>query len=291
LFKSGVAKTDSPNMGELTLTPWRRYGHDRVYVTSGETKLGYLDRANGSLVLSDEALRADVVEALTGAGYLERPEPAPEPPAVPAPEPWAITLAGDTATYKAGAGARTIAREERAAAPVRTALARILNVHTDERAWRRGAEGEEEVARRLRRLPDDWLALHDLPIGDRGANVDHLVIGPGGVFTLNTKNLSGKVWVGGETFLVNGHRTDYVRKSRWESQRVARALSARLPNVHVHGVVVVMTPELVVRSQPRDVSVVGRLRIEKWLRHRPPALAPADVAAIQRVARDPRTWR
>jgi hypothetical protein len=185
-----------------------------------------------------------------------------------------------------------MAREERAAAPVRTALARLLNVHTDERAWRRGAEGEEEVARRLKGLPDPWLALHDLPIGTRNANVDHLVIGPGGVFTMNTKNLSGPVRVDGDTVRVNGVRQHYVRNARYEAARVARLLShhAQMP-VAVHGVVVVITPELTVRQQPGDVTVVARRGVRKWLERRPQTLTHEQVRLVERAARDPRTWR
>ena len=46
-----------------------------------------------------------------------------------------------------------------------------------------------------------------------------MIIGPGGVFTLNTKNHSrGKVWVAQNSFLVNGQKTDYLRNSRYEAK-------------------------------------------------------------------------
>ncbi len=270
-------------MGELALTPWRRYGHDRVYVAEGDTRLGFLDRVSGSLTVDDPCRETEVRNALVAAGYL--------PPKRPEPEPWAITLPGDTATYRPGAGARRMAAEERAAAPVRTVLARVLGVHTDERAWRRGAEGEEEVARHLARLPDSWVVLHDLPIGDRGANVDHVAIGPGGVVTMNTKNLSSNVWVGGDTFLCNGHREPYVRKARSEATRVARLLSAKAGEpVHVRGAIVVLAPEVVVKTQPRDVAVVTRRAVRRWLTDLPVTLGPDQVAKLERLARDPRTW-
>ncbi len=38
------------------------------------------------------------------------------------------------------------------AAPVRTMVARVLGVHTDERAWRIGADGEQKVAGQLAKL-------------------------------------------------------------------------------------------------------------------------------------------
>jgi hypothetical protein len=61
------------------------------------------------------------------------------------------------------------------------------------------------VGARLDRLPDGWCVLNAIPVGDRGADIDHLVIGPGGVFTLNTKHHpKGKVWVAENALLVNG---------------------------------------------------------------------------------------
>jgi hypothetical protein len=50
---------------------------------------------------------------------------------------------------------------------VRTMLARVLGVRTDERAWRLGARGEQTVAKQLAKLEPLWRVLHDVPVGDR----------------------------------------------------------------------------------------------------------------------------
>ena len=64
------------------------------------------------------------------------------------------------------------------------ALASRLRARTARR-WQHGAAGERLVARRLRRLPRTWTVLHDI---DRGrGNIDHIAIGPHGVFTIETK--------------------------------------------------------------------------------------------------------
>lgn len=136
----------------------------------------------------------------------------------------------DLATRAPGTAARDQAQRLMEAAPVRNRLARVLRVHTDERAWRLGAVGEEKVAAQIarasRREPG-WRALHSIPVGERGADIDHLVIGPGGVFTINAKHHPGaRVWVGGEAFFVNGQRHPYVRNSRHEAQRASVLLSA-----------------------------------------------------------------
>jgi Nuclease-related domain len=58
--------------------------------------------------------------------------------------------------------------------------------------WDRGADGEEHVGRLLASLEDDgWLTLHDVDTG-RG-NIDSVVIGPGGLFTVEVKSHSGRI--------------------------------------------------------------------------------------------------
>jgi hypothetical protein len=59
--------------------------------------------------------------------------------------------------------------------------------------WRRGAEGERRTEKTLRRLErKGWTVEHDIQ-REGGANVDHVVRGPGGVFLLETKNLTGTI--------------------------------------------------------------------------------------------------
>jgi hypothetical protein len=59
----------------------------------------------------------------------------------------------------------------------------------------RGASAEEHVGELLQGLPEDrWHVIHDASLG-RG-NVDHILIGPAGVFTVETKSHPGPVRVG-----------------------------------------------------------------------------------------------
>lgn len=66
-----------------------------------------------------------------------------------------------------------------------------------------GAQGEEQVARQLSRLPDDYTVIHNYnlefsrPLYDRrnddriySVQVDHLVIGPTGLYVIETKHWS-----------------------------------------------------------------------------------------------------
>ena len=89
-------------------------------------------------------------------------------------------------------------------------------------AFRRGADGEYVVGLALARLPDDFHVINDLttPFG----NLDHVVIGPTGVYILDTKSWRGVVTADGRGELIlNGQPLDKPHIRRF----VARTMSIR----------------------------------------------------------------
>ncbi|MBF4163528.1 NERD domain-containing protein [Nocardioides sp. CBS4Y-1] len=180
---------------------------------------------------------------------------------------------------------------------MRSTLARVVGVHTEERAWRIGADGEELVAARLEKVvrkDPRWRVLHAIPVGTRGSDIDHLVLGPGGVFTINTKHHPrAKVWVSGDTFMVDGHKQPYIRNSRHEAKRASALLEAAsgVP-VRVEGLVVtVNATDLVVKNQPKGVHVTWRRNLSSWLLALGDILDEPTVTALYDAARRSTTWR
>jgi hypothetical protein len=110
--------------------------------------------------------------------------------------------------------------------------------------WQRGAHGERHTARLLDRLTHDgFVIFHDLAVpGNTRANVDHLVIGPTGVFVIDSKQWTGSVLQGADGLVWHNHypldRT--LEKVRWEAQQVSRLLGSRaaallcIHGAHVH---------------------------------------------------------
>ncbi len=308
---------------------WRRFGHDRAYVKVGGDQVGYRDLRSGEIHCSESDL-TDLVERATtellarardkaAADYTPRharpvgtpapvdaaapPAGPPVPPIPPVPPvPTAPVAPGprpdaDLGRNAPGESARRQAIEHRDAAPVRTLLARVVGAKTDERAWRIGADGEEAVARRLAKLGPEWRVLHAIPVGDNGSDIDHLVIGPAGVFTVNAKHHpQAKVWVGGDTVKVNGTNLPYVRNSRHEARRAARLLSAAARfDVEVAGIIAIMGAHrgFTVKAQPADgaVAVVTRKEIGTHLRGLPVRLGEPSINRIHSVARHLATWQ
>lgn len=315
----------------VELTPWKRFGHDRVYVTVDDRKVGYRDLTTGKdhpEDPADGALLTAAIEANLAATGMSpaavdlTPPVAPtrpielvvpqEPaqivmpvieatPTLPVEESWR-----DLATNTPGQAAREQAMEEwrvrREEKPVRAVLGRLLNVHTDERAWRIGADGEEAVGAQLEKLvrkDPRWRVLHAVPVGDRGSDIDHLVIGPAGVFTINTKHHPGaKIWVGKDQLRVNGHVQPYIRNSRFEAQRVARLLSVACGfDVRADALIVLYAvEEITVKTEPGEkdgstIHVKYRRQAIRWLRRQPTVLSDERIDKIYEQARRSSTWK
>lgn len=212
-----------------------------------------------------------------------------------------VAAAGDLAANSPGQAARQRAdlewQKRRSEKPIRAVLGRFLDVHTDERAWRIGADGEEMVANQLLKVVQRdprWRLLHAVPVGHKGADIDHVAIGPGGVFTINVKHHPGaRVWVGGSTFIVNGQRVPYIRNSHYEAQRASRLLSKALgAPLPVMGIIVpVRCKAVTIKTPPVGVVVVPRFNVARWMLHLPWILTEQQIHTIFQVARRPATWQ
>lgn len=177
----------------------------------------------------------------------------------------------------------------------RSAIARFFGASplTDEtRSWYQGAVGEIAVGRMLSRLPADWSVFHALPIGTKDADIDHLVVGPGGVFTINTKHHSGKpIWVASHTFMVSGNRQPYLRNAVHEADRVGRMLQHRLTMLVQPMIVLVDARSITVREKPERVQVMDARHLVRWLGKCPVVLDAAELVDVVRFVEDPATWR
>lgn len=184
-----------------------------------------------------------------------------------------------------------------AAARPRTRLERLVGrdpVEPDARAWYTGATGERSVAARLATLPAGWVVLHSLPVGRNGADIDHLIVGPGGVFTVNTKHyVDASVWVAGRTVLVSGTSRPMVQKAEAEARRVDRIVATVLadPPAVRPVIAVVGAKRVTVRRAPKLVTVLRAEQLRRFLRSQPERLSSAEIGLLTAKLEDPATWQ
>lgn len=180
--------------------------------------------------------------------------------------------------------------------PRRSTLQRIFGVSPlseETRSWYKGALGEIMVGRILAELGPDWLVLHAVPVGAGSSDIDHVLVGPAGVFTINTKNHSGQpVWVAGRTLMVAGKKTRHLYNAAHEAARASKLLGAAVGSaVDVTGVVVILEPKkLTIKSAQDQVSVVTERQLLRWLKRRSQVLDPGQVSRIAAAAVLARTW-
>lgn len=111
-------------------------------------------------------------------------------------------------------------------------------------AWRTGALGEEHVGAILVSLPEGYRVLHDVDTGK--GNLDHVVIGPTGVFAIETKAVAGRLWLakGGRLMNKGFDVEKWISQVQAEAFEVKECLRRIGLNVWVEALVVLTRTEL-----------------------------------------------
>jgi hypothetical protein len=162
-------------------------------------------------------------------------------------------------------------------------------------SWYTGAIGEIAVGKMLTALGPEWFVRHAVPIGAGTKDVDHLVIGPGGVFAINTKHHAGaSIWIGDHVIKVNRSNTGHLRGAIRDSGDVARRLAAKT------GFAVPATPVLAMFDPgsikdgrvdvARPVAVLDARQLVVWLLNRPRQFSETELSLIRFAAEEPETW-
>jgi hypothetical protein len=154
-------------------------------------------------------------------------------------------------------------------------------------AWRRGAAGERKTARLLAPLErHGWAVLHDLALPGSRANLDHLVIGPGGVFVIDSKQYRGRLQLDPSGRLWHGRYplASTLQAVSFEADQAALVLPdpgvAVVPIVAVHGAQIPWG-----KVVTDGVPVVPARRLPSMLRDLPVVLGPERIAGLADQAR------
>jgi Nuclease-related domain len=154
-------------------------------------------------------------------------------------------------------------------------------------AWRRGAAGERRTARLLDRLEQrGWVVLHDLAVPGSQANIDHLLIGPGGVVMIDSKQYRGRLQLDPDGLLWHGRYplSMTLHTARWEADQADEVLGVAdlqvAAIVAVHGATVPWG-----RVVANGVTVAPVSRVPDLLRALPPVLSAEQVAWLADRAR------
>jgi len=130
----------------------------------------------------------------------------------------------------------------------------------------RGASAEEHVGSLLDELPrEEWHVIHDASVGH--GNVDHILIGPAGVYTVETKSHPGPVPVG----RVHGAT---IRQAHAQRDSIERVTGMAVEPLLVYSRAWVDRP----LARRKGVRVLPARMLVGHVSKRAATLSPSDVA-------------
>lgn len=154
------------------------------------------------------------------------------------------------------------------------------------RHFNRGERGERHVADLLEELRSDgYRPIHDI-VGD-GFNVDHVVVGPGGIFAIETKYRSGKgeiTFRDPEGVLVGGRleEKDCLKQARGSAAAIRDLIHESCGRRPWVTPIVVFVGDWKIRNKWRDtnVRVFTPERLLDYIRDQQPQLTRSEIQLI-----------
>ncbi len=148
-------------------------------------------------------------------------------------------------------------------------------------SWGRGARAQKATAASLAALPDhEWVVLHGLPWPGRpAATIDHVAIGPTGVYVFASKNWSGPITTANGVLLRKGRGQQRATGSAREAAEAVGALLTSTRPEHVVPVICFTdgdVPDLTLDG----VCVCSIVTVAYLLSFRPAALTLTEVEAV-----------
>ena len=169
----------------------------------------------------------------------------------------------------AGDSARDVARRQREKA---------ARLERSAQMWERGADGEAATALALDALKaHGWTTFHDVRWpGRQRANIDHIAVGPGGVFVIDSKNWSGDLRVDGHVLYQGSHHREREVAAAADA---ALAVTQLLQGLPATPVLCFVRPESM-DGWVRDVMICSTANLAAMLVGRPPVLGPESIRRV-----------
>ncbi|TYB57868.1 NERD domain-containing protein [Nonomuraea sp. PA05] len=158
-------------------------------------------------------------------------------------------------------------------------------------AWRRTSVAERRTEAQLRRLErSGYRTLHARAIPGSEAQIDHLVVGPTGVYAVDSekwdRRLPVRVQMGKKLFHGPFDMKPRLTEAKWEATQASELISESF------GREVAVVPSLAIYGPPvpwkimniRGVDVYQGDRARKWITKRERALTTAEIDRIYDIA-------
>jgi len=135
--------------------------------------------------------------------------------------------------------------------------------------WRQGIKAEKIVTDTLRNLDDSYYLINDIVLPKRRANIDHIILGPTGIFVIETKSYGGKIKCERDDWWQdNGHIKSFSKQVKRNSTTLRRFIRKHInKGVWVEGVVVLTDPNIKLELKYPSVAVLRPQELCNFIRN------------------------
>ncbi len=158
--------------------------------------------------------------------------------------------------------------------------------------WLRGGQAEALIAWRLRDLDDEWHLFNNVKL-KMGGDLDHVLVGPGGVFCLSTKSHKGIYSTAKDgSYLLNGKPTDQLEEAKQMALKLRNWFEVKLhdsPNIRVPWIQpILVVPFAYVDFDPRQQAawVIDDNGLMDIFNNHPRRLDAKSIAACMNVLKE-----
>jgi hypothetical protein len=155
------------------------------------------------------------------------------------------------------------------------------------RIWSKGAKGEKIVAKKLKKLPKKYTAIRDVKIPNLGGDIDHVVVGPTGIYVIETKNykptyiLDEDCWyhTSGRKSPQNPAKQVKLQASKLNDFLV-RKLGKKLKKTTINPVISPINHNLILKKDIKSYEIVFPEDLVSYLSHQRKILSSKEVKEI-----------
>ncbi|UTB32362.1 MAG: NERD domain-containing protein [Methanobacterium sp. ERen5] len=162
------------------------------------------------------------------------------------------------------------------------------------KSWNKGIVGEKTVTKYLNKLPEAYFIFNDVKFPGSYGDLDHVVVGPTGIFVIETKNYDGFYVVKEDGwYYQNG---EGIKKSKGQpgKQVMRNAMSLKkflatnkinMKGVWIDPIVTLVNNNFEIAEKPEYYNVLSPLAIPKFIvnkkNHRDPTILQGAIDLIE----------
>ncbi len=146
--------------------------------------------------------------------------------------------------------------------------------YNNSRRWMKGSRGEKLVAKYLKKLPKEYYVFNDVTLPVKHGNIDHIIVGPTGIYAIETKNISGSFIVEDDEWYYKGYSE--VQKSRSQPGKQIKnnvrilikylnSNGLNTKNLWINPIVAFNNPNINIAENPKNYDILMPSEIPKFI--------------------------